>query len=398
MKDKELVILAYSGGLDTSVAIPWLKENYNAEVITVTADLGQDSVDKNLEEKALKSGALRSYIIDGRETFINEFVWPSLRASAIYEGQYPLATALGRPLIARYLVEIALKEGGTAIAHGCTGKGNDQVRLDVGVSTLAPQLSIIAPAREWNMDREQEIEYGEKRGLELPVTRKNLYSVDENIWGRSIESGPLEDPWNEPPEEIYSWTRSISDAPQDPMYIEIDFDKGLPVALDGKSLSGIDLVKKLNFLAGSNGVGRIDHLENRLVGIKSREIYESPAAIVLHACHNALETMTLVKEQQRFKNFVSQQYADMIYNGLWYSSHRRDLDAYISSTQEYVTGKIRVKLFKGSCSVVGRSSPYALYDYELATYDESDKFDHSSAEGFIKLFGLPYKTQTIKQD
>lgn len=398
MKDKELVILAYSGGLDTSVAIPWLKENYNAEVITVTADLGQDSVDKNLEEKALKSGALRSYIIDGRETFINEFVWPSLRASAIYEGQYPLATALGRPLIARYLVEIALKEGGTAIAHGCTGKGNDQVRLDVGVSTLAPQLSIIAPAREWNMDREQEIEYGEKRGLELPVTRKNLYSVDENIWGRSIESGPLEDPWNEPPEEIYSWTCSISDAPQDPMYIEIDFDKGLPVALDGKSLSGIDLVKKLNFLAGSNGVGRIDHLENRLVGIKSREIYESPAAIVLHACHNALETMTLVKEQQRFKNFVSQQYADMIYNGLWYSSHRRDLDAYISSTQEYVTGKIRVKLFKGSCSVVGRSSPYALYDYELATYDESDKFDHSSAEGFIKLFGLPYKTQTIKQD
>ena len=398
MKDKELVILAYSGGLDTSVAIPWLKENYNAEVITVTADLGQDSVDKNLEEKALKSGALRSYIIDGRETFINEFVWPSLRASAIYEGQYPLATALGRPLIARYLVEIALKEGGTAIAHGCTGKGNDQVRLDVGVSTLAPQLSIIAPAREWNMDREQEIEYGENRGLELPVTRKNLYSVDENIWGRSIESGPLEDPWNEPPEEIYSWTCSISDAPQDPMYIEIDFDKGLPVALDGKSLSGIDLVKKLNFLAGSNGVGRIDHLENRLVGIKSREIYESPAAIVLHACHNALETMTLVKEQQRFKNFVSQQYADMIYNGLWYSSHRRDLDAYISSTQEYVTGKIRVKLFKGSCSVVGRSSPYALYDYELATYDESDKFDHSSAEGFIKLFGLPYKTQTIKQD
>ncbi|MBH52513.1 MAG: argininosuccinate synthase [Chloroflexi bacterium] len=398
MKDKELVILAYSGGLDTSVAIPWLKENYNAEVITVTADLGQDSVDKNLEEKALKSGALRSYIIDGRETFINEFVWPSLRASAIYEGQYPLATALGRPLIARYLVEIALKEGGTAIAHGCTGKGNDQVRLDVGVSTLAPQLSIIAPAREWNMDREQEIEYGEKRGLELPVTRKNLYSVDENIWGRSIESGPLEDPWNEPPEEIYSWTRSISDAPQDPMYIEIDFDKGLPVALDGKSLSGIDLVKKLNFLAGSNGVGRIDHLENRLVGIKSREIYESPAAIVLHACHNALETMTLVKEQQRFKNFVSQQYADMIYNGLWYSSHRRNLDAYISSTQEFVTGKIRVKLFKGSCSVVGRSSPYALYDYELATYDESDKFDHSSAEGFIKLFGLPYKTQTIKQD
>ena len=398
MKDKELVILAYSGGLDTSVAIPWLKENYNAEVITVTADLGQDSVDKNLEEKALKSGALRSYIIDGRETFINEFVWPSLRASAIYEGQYPLATALGRPLIARYLVEIALKEGGTAIAHGCTGKGNDQVRLDVGVSTLAPQLSIIAPAREWNMDREQEIEYGEKRGLELPVTRKNLYSVDENIWGRSIESGPLEDPWNEPPEEIYSWTCSISDAPQDPMYIEIDFDKGLPVALDGKSISGIDLVKKLNFLAGSNGVGRIDHLENRLVGIKSREIYESPAAIVLHACHNALETMTLLKEQQRFKNFVSQQYADMIYNGLWYSSHRRDLDAYISSTQEYVTGKIRVKLFKGSCSVVGRSSPYALYDYELATYDESDKFDHSSAEGFIKLFGLPYKTQTIKQD
>tara|TARA_Y100000590_G_scaffold441551_1_gene568458 strand:+ start:29864 stop:31060 length:1197 start_codon:yes stop_codon:yes gene_type:complete len=398
VKDKELVILAYSGGLDTSVAIPWLKENYNAEVITVTADLGQDSVDKNLEEKALKSGALRSYIIDGRETFINEFVWPSLRASAIYEGQYPLATALGRPLIARYLVEIALKEGGTAIAHGCTGKGNDQVRLDVGVSTLAPQLSIIAPAREWNMDREQEIEYGEKRGLDLPVTRKNLYSVDENIWGRSIESGPLEDPWNEPPEEIYSWTRSISDAPQDPMYIEIDFDKGLPVALDGKSLSGIDLVKKLNFLAGSNGVGRIDHLENRLVGIKSREIYESPAAIVLHACHNALETMTLVKEQQRFKNFVSQQYADMIYNGLWYSSHRRNLDAYISSTQEFVTGKIRVKLFKGSCSVVGRSSPYALYDYELATYDESDKFDHSSAEGFIKLFGLPYKTQTIKQD
>lgn len=397
MKDKELVILAYSGGLDTSVAIPWLKENYNAEVITVTADLGQDSVDNDLKEKAHKAGALRSYIIDGKDTFIDEFVWPSLRASAIYEGQYPLATALGRPLIARYLVEIALKEGGTAIAHGCTGKGNDQVRIDVGVATLAPQLRIIAPAREWGMDREQEIEYGEKRGLQLPVTRKSLYSIDENIWGRSIESGPLEDPWHEPPEEIYSWTRSITQAPDEPTYVEIDFIKGVPVALDGKSLSGVDLVTKLNSLAGSNGIGRLDHLENRLIGIKSREVYESPAAIVLHLSHAALETLTLVKEQQRFKAFASQQYSDMVYNGLWYSSHRRDLDVYISSTQEYVTGKIRVKLQKGSCVVVGRSSPNALYDYELATYDESDRFDHSSAEGFIKLFGLPYKTQTLRQ-
>jgi argininosuccinate synthase len=397
VKDKELVILAYSGGLDTSVAIPWLKENYNAEVITVTADLGQDSVDNDLKEKAHKAGALRSYIIDGKDTFIDEFVWPSLRASAIYEGQYPLATALGRPLIARYLVEIALKEGGTAIAHGCTGKGNDQVRIDVGVATLAPQLRIIAPAREWGMDREQEIEYGEKRGLQLPVTRKSLYSIDENIWGRSIESGPLEDPWHEPPEEIYSWTRSITQAPDEPTYVEIDFIKGVPVALDGKSFSGVDLVTKLNSLAGSNGIGRLDHLENRLIGIKSREVYESPAAIVLHLSHAALETLTLVKEQQRFKAFASQQYSDMVYNGLWYSSHRRDLDVYISSTQEYVTGKIRVKLQKGSCVVVGRSSPNALYDYELATYDESDRFDHSSAEGFIKLFGLPYKTQTLRQ-
>ncbi len=391
----EKIVLAYSGGLDTSVAIRWLQEQYQAQVVTFTVDLGMVDLEE-IRSRALATGAVAALVADGKETFYREFISPALRAGAIYEEQYPLATALGRPLIARYLVEAARKEGAYAVAHGCTGKGNDQVRLDVSVAALGPELKVIAPIREWAMSREEEVEYAKKHGIPVPVG-KSPFSTDENLWGRSIEAGELEDPWLEPPEAAYLWTKSIDGTPSEPKYLEIAFDQGLPVALDGEGMEGVDLVKRLNQLAGDNGVGRRDHIENRLVGIKSREVYEAPAAVVLHSAHKALEAMTLSKEQLRLKSHIAREYADVVYNGLWYTHHRRNLDAYVNSTQRHVSGTVRMRLHKGNCTVVGRQSAHALYSHDLATYDRSDKFDHRSSEGFISIYGLPVRTQAQVQ-
>lgn len=397
MVSKPKIVLAYSGGLDTSVAIPWIQERYDADVITLTVNLGQERNLDEIKSKALKTGAKRAVVVDLKETFIRDYVWPSLQAGTMYESQYPLATALARPLIASKLVEVALEENAFAVAHGCTGKGNDQVRFDLGVAALAPHLKIIAPARQWSMTREEEIQYAKIRGIPISVTTENPYSIDENIWGRSIEAGLLEDPWTEPPEEIFAWTKSIDQTPTEALYIELTFQNGIPTKLNGEDMNHVALVDTLNKLAGEHGVGRIDHLENRLVGIKSREVYESPSGILLHKAHRALETLTLSKEQQRFKEIVSQQYADLIYNGLWYSGHRADLDSYVKSTQTFVTGTVRVCLHKGNCLIVGRHSPFALYSFELATYDKEDQYDHQSAEGFINVYGLPTRTQARSQ-
>jgi argininosuccinate synthase len=389
------IALAYSGGLDTSVAVRWLQEQYDAQVVTVTIDLGMVDLEP-ARQKALRIGAVNAITVDGKAAFYEGYIAPALKAGAVYEDVYPLATALGRPLIARYMVEAARREGAYAVAHGCTGKGNDQVRLDVSVAALAPDLQVIAPIREWGMSREEEIEYGRSRNIPVPEGR-NSYSTDENLWGRSIETGDLEDPWNEPPEDAFSWTKPVSACPDEPSYIEIAFEQGLPVSIDGEEMAGVALVDHLNRRAGGHGVGRIDHLENRLVGIKSREVYEAPAAVVLHSAHRALESITLSKEQARLKARIGQEYADVVYNGLWFTQHRRDMDAYVDSTQRHVSGTVRLRLLKGSCTVVGRRSPNALYSYELATYDRGDKFDHRAAEGFISIFGLPVRTQSQLQ-
>jgi argininosuccinate synthase len=395
LKDK--VVLAYSGGLDTSVAIKWIGEKYKMDVIALSIDLGAEKNYEAIRQKALKVGAAKALIVDAKETFIKDYVFPALQADAIYEGQYTLATALARPLIAKLMVEIALKNKATAVAHGCTGKGNDQVRFDISVLALAPQLDVIAPAREWGFTREETIEYARKYGIPVPVTVKSPYSIDENLWGKSIECGILEDPWAEPPEEVFTWTKSPEKAPNKPQYVEIGFRQGIPVSLDGQAMGGVELVEKLNHIAGEHGVGRIDHLENRLVGIKSREIYEAPAATVLLTAHLALEQMTLAKDQLRFKARVAQEYADLIYNGLWFTAFHDDLRAYVKSTQTHVDGTVRVKLFKGKATVVGRKSPKSLYSYHLATYDKEDKFDQSHAVGFIQIYGLPVKTQAQVQ-
>ncbi|MDA0987546.1 MAG: argininosuccinate synthase [Chloroflexi bacterium] len=391
------VVLAYSGGLDTSVAIPWLKERYDAEVITLTANLGGGQGRSDVEERALAAGAIKAFVVEGREDFVRHFVFPALQAGAIYQGQYSLGTALGRPLIARYLLEVAHREGAEAVAHGCTGKGNDQVRFDLSIAGMDPSLRIIAPAREWNMTRDEEIQYGKSRNVPLDLGQRSPFSIDENLWGRSIEAGTLEDPWQEPPEEAYSLTRSLENTPQTPLYMEVSFNRGLPVALNGDDMNGVDLIQHINDVAGEHGVGRVDHLEDRLVGIKSREVYEAPAATVLHAAHRALESITLSRDQLRLKEKVSQEYAEHVYNGLWYTGFHQDLDAYVKSTQHYVTGTIRVKLFKGSCTVVGRTSPFSLYQHDLATYDKGDSFDHRASEGFIHIYGLAGRTQARVQ-
>ncbi len=395
MSDK--VVLAYSGGLDTSVAIRWLKEKYNLDVIALTIDVGNERDFLAIQQKALKVGAVKSLVIDAKDSYVNDYVFPALQADAIYEGQYPLATALARPLMAKLLVETALEEGASAVAHGCTGKGNDQVRFDVSVNALAPDLKIIAPAREWGMTREETINYAQRHGIPIPVTVSSPYSIDENLWGRSIECGVLEDPWAEPPEEVFTWTKSPSQASDKPGYVEIGFEKGLPITIDGQKMDGVSLIQRLNELAGRHGVGRIDHLESRLVGIKSREVYEAPAAVVLLQAHQALEAMTLSKAQLRFKQKVAVEYADLIYNGLWFTSLHQDLAAYVKSSQRFVTGTVRLKLFKGSCRVVGRKSPNSLYSYGLATYDKGDVFDQSASPGFIHIWGLPVRTQAQAQ-
>ncbi|HEX7363841.1 MAG TPA: argininosuccinate synthase [Dehalococcoidia bacterium] len=395
MADK--VVLAYSGGLDTSAAIKWLADKYNMGVIALTADIGGITELPAIKKKALKVGAIKALTIDAKKIFVESYIFPALKANAVYEKQYPLATALGRPLITKLLVDTALKEGAVAVSHGSTGKGNDQVRFDVSVMALAPQLKILAPAREWGMTREQTIAYAEKYGIPIPIKVSSPYSIDENLWGRSIECGVLEDPWVEPPEEVYAWTKSPAESPDKPEYVEIGFEAGIPISLNGKKLDGVTLIQQLNKIAGKHGVGRVDHVESRLVGIKSREIYESPAAVVLLKAHQAMEAMTLSHQQLCFNEKVTGEYSDIIYNGLWFTQLREDLAAYVDRAQKHVTGTIRVKLHKGNCVVVGRKSPVSLYDFKLATYDKGDVFDQSASLGFIQIYGLPTKVQSRVQ-
>jgi len=395
MSDK--VVLAYSGGLDTSVAIKWIKEKYDLDVIALTVNAGKEGDFPAIRQKALDAGAIKALVIDAKDSYVKDYVFPALQADALYEGEYPLATALARPLMAKLLVDVARKEGATVVAHGCTGKGNDQVRFEVGVNALAPELKIIAPAREWGMTREQTINYAQRYGIPVPVTVASPYSIDENLWGRSIECGVLEDPWVEPPDDAFTMTKSPAQAPDKPGYVEIGFENGIPLAIDGKEMDGVSLIQQLNGLAGNHGVGRIDHVENRLVGIKSREIYEAPAAIVLLQAHQALEAMALSKAQLRFKQRVAQEYSDLIYDGLWFTALRRDLAAYVESSQRFVAGVVRLKLFKGCCKVVGRKSPFSLYSHGLATYEKGDVFDQSASPGFIHIWGLSARTQAQVQ-
>ena len=386
------IILAYSGGLDTSVAIPWLKEKYSAQVIAVTLDLGQGRELNQIRERAMSTGAIRCHVLDVREEFARDYILPALQADALYEERYPLGTALSRPLIAKKLVEIAHMENAEAIAHGCTAKGNDQVRIDVSARAMDPGIKVIAPAREWGMTRPEEIAYARARNVSVPTTIASPYSTDQNLWGRSIECGVLEDPWNEPPDDIYTLTKSSADAPALPAYVEIGWQDGVPTTVNGVEMGLVELIDSLETIAGVHGVGRIDMVENRLVGIKSREIYEAPAGLLLHQAHRELEGFVIPKDLQRVKSRLSQEYADLVYNGLWFSPTRSAIDAFVQDVQRRVTGTIRLKLYKGSCCVVGRKSQFALYEHGLATYDEGDTFDHSAAEGFIKIWGLPVET------
>jgi argininosuccinate synthase len=394
---RDKVILAYSGGLDTSVMVPWIGEKYNLDVVTFTVDLGQGEDIQRIKQKALKTGAVDAVAIDARNLFVDHFVWPALMAGAMYEGKYPLATALGRPLIAKLMVDAAHEHKAKAVAHGCTGKGNDQVRFDVTFQTLDPSLKIIAPVREWSMTRPESIEYAAKHNIPVEATKESPYSIDQNLWGRSCEAGVLEDPWDEPPAEAFAWSVDPAKAPDEPETVEIEFEHGIPVALNGRKLDGVPLIEKLNELGGKHGVGRIDHVENRLVGIKSRELYEAPAATILHEAHRELEFLCLSKQAHRFKTFVAQEYADLIYNGLWFSGFHQDLAAFVSSNQRYVAGSVRVKLFKGRATVVGRKSEHSLYSKKLATYAEKSDYDQAAAQGFIKIHGLSQQTQAQRQ-
>ena len=384
------VVLAYSGGVDTTVCIPYLKEKYGVkEVITLAADLGQGDELEPIRQKALKCGASESVVTDVTEPFITDYAFPAIQANALYENRYPLSTALARPLIAKLLVDTAEEYGADAVAHGCTGKGNDQVRFDVAIAALNPDLKVLAPAREWGMSREEAMAYGEKFGLTFPVKKSSPYSIDRNLLGLSVEAGPLEDPWTEPQEEVFVMTQGLALAPDEPEYVEIGFEQGRPVSLNGDALSPVALVTQLNEIAGRHGVGRIDMIENRLVGIKSREIYEAPALLVLIAAHRDLESLTLTGDVTQYKRNIEQTYAQMIYNGLWYSPLKSALDAFISQTQTRVSGTVRIKLFKGNAIIAGRKSENALYTDELSTYSADDKFDHKAAEGFIYVWGLP---------
>jgi argininosuccinate synthase len=382
------VALAYSGGLDTSVAVKWLQEVRGLEVIAIAVDVGEQRDYEAIRKKALDIGAIESLVIDAKEDFAREFVFRGLKANALYEGKYPVATAMARPLIAKIVGQVARDRGAQAVAHGCTGKGNDQVRFDVTFGVLYPELQIHAPFREWKVSRDEEMDWARERGVPVPTDKKKPYSTDVNLWGRSIECGVLEDPWQEPPADVYEWTRAVEDAPAKPAYVEIGFEGGVPVSLDGKAMSGARLIGALNALGGEHGVGRIDMIENRLVGFKSREIYECPAATVLLTAHRDLEAMTVERELAHYKQMLDMKYAELIYYGLWYSPLREALDAFIDKTQERVTGTVRMKLHRGVCSPVGRRSPYSLYSYELATYDKGDQFDASLSKGFVQLFGL----------
>jgi argininosuccinate synthase len=384
------VILAYSGGLDTSVAIKWLSDQ-NYDVYAVCIDVGEGKDLNFIQEKALKTGAVASYIIDAKEEFAYEYVGYALKGNLMYEQKYPLVSALSRPLIVKKLVEVAKIVGADAIAHGCTGKGNDQVRFDVGINALAPEMEVIAPVRQWKWSREEEIEYAAKNGIPIPADLDNPYSIDMNLWGRAIEAGVLEDPWEICPEDAFFMTKSIEEAPDKAEYITIDFEGGLPTALNGEELRLDELILKLNDIAGAHGVGRIDHVENRLVGIKSREVYECPAAVVLLKAHKDLEDLTFVREVSHFKPVIENQLANSIYEALWFNPAVDALKAYVDATQTGVSGTVRVKLYKGNAICEGRVSKNSLYDEKLATYTSADEFDQAAALGFIKLYGLPTK-------
>ncbi len=388
---KEKIVLAYSGGLDTSVSVKWIQEKYGYDVIALGLDVGEGKDLEAIKNKALNVGAIKAYMVDAKEMLAKDYLLPALKANCLYEGKYPLSSALSRPLISKLLVEVAEKEGAVAVAHGCTGKGNDQVRFEVSIQALNPNLKIVAPVREWGMTRDEEIAYAEKNGIPIPINLENPFSIDANIWGRACEAGVLENPWAEAPEAAFDWTNPIEQTPDAAEYIEIEFEQGVPVALNGEKLPLVQLIETLNILGGKHGVGRIDHIENRLVGIKSREVYENPAALILINAHKELEFLTLPREVTQFKTQIDQQMAKIIYEGLWYSPLKAALDAFIEETQKVVSGTIRVKLFKGNHTVVGRKSVHSLYNEELATYTKGDAFDHNAAVGFIKLWGLPTK-------
>lgn len=389
------IVVAYSGGLDTSVMIKWLNDKFDAEIITATGDLGQRAELEGLEDKALKTGAVKSVIKDLRYEFVTEYLWKALKAGALYEGEYPMATAIGRPLLAKMLVDIANEEGADFVAHGCTGKGNDQVRFEVGVQTLAPNLEIIAPLREWEFkSREDEIDYAIKNNIPIKINKKNPYSIDENLWGIAIECGVLEDPTEAPPADAYQITTNPKYAPEQSEQLTITFEAGVPVALNNTITDPVQIIEELNKIGGKHGIGRLDLIENRVVGIKSREVYEAPGATILHKAHHEIEKLVMDKETFRFKQGVSDKVANLIYDGLWFTPLFNALMAFVDSTQQNVTGEVVIELYKGNLSVVSRNSIYSLYSKELATYTDEDKFDHKASEGFMKIYGLPYKTMT----
>lgn len=388
------VVLAYSGGLDTSVAIKWLQEK-GYDVVAVGLDVGEGKDLESVREKALQVGAAQSYTIDAKKEFAEDYALTALQAHALYEEKYPLVSALSRPLISKKLVEIAEQVGAEAVAHGCTGKGNDQVRFEVSIQALNPDLDVLAPVRDWAWSRDEEINYAKQHGIPVPVDHDSPYSIDQNLWGRSNECGILEDPWATPPEDAYELTAALENTPDEPDIIEIDFEKGVPVTINGESYSLDDLILTLNGLAGKHGIGRIDHVENRLVGIKSREVYECPGAMTLLKAHKELEDITQPKEVAHFKPVISKKLTELIYDGLWFSALRPALEAFLKETQKSVTGTVRVKLFKGHAVVEGRKSDYSLYHEKLATYTAEDEFDHEAAKGFMELWGLPTKVHSM---
>ena len=399
---RDKCVLAYSGGMDSTISIVWIREQYDLDVVTLTVDIGGGPELEGVRERAASAGAVQSLVWDVKDEFARDFIVPGLKAGAMYEDVYALSTAFGRPLMAKKLVEAAREVGAVAVAHGCTGKGNDQVRFDAGIKTLSAHgtpLRIIAPAREWEMTRDEEKEFATRAGLELREVGddQRVYSIDRNMWGQAIEGEDLEDTWQQPPEDAFSWTRAPEDTPDAPEEVTIGFDQGTPVSLNGQPTDLVELIESLNAIAGAHGVGRVDHLENRLVGIKSREVYETPAAIILYKAIKALETAVLSRDQQRIKSQLAQVYADLVYDGRWYTALRENLDAFVNSTMRYATGEVRMSLFKGNANVVGRRSDFSLYDFELATYSTEDEFDHQAATGFIDIYSLPARTQARRQ-
>lgn len=393
------VVLAYSGGLDTSIIIPWLKENYGCEVIAYAADVGQGEELEPLKEKAVKTGASKIYIEDLKTEFVQDFVFPMLKSGAVYEGKYLLGTSVARPVIAKRQVEIAIKEGADAVAHGATGKGNDQVRFELTFKALKPDLKIIAPWREWDIkSREEEIDYAAKRGIPVPVTKEKPYSMDRNLWHISYEGGILEDPWNEYNEDMFIYTVSPEKAPDKPEIISVEFEKGIPVAINGQGYDPVALVLKLNEMGGKHGVGRVDIVENRLVGMKSRGVYETPGGTILYEAHHALETITLDRDTLHFKQSLAGRYAELVYYGQWFTPLKEAMDAFVAKTQERVSGSVKIKLYKGVAQTIGRKSPYSLYQEELATFGADQIYDQKDAEGFINLFGLPLKVRATVEE